>query len=51
MKSMRALNRDLKNIAGRIVKDDTQGKEPNPADLAALKETVDLIIERLEAGK
>ena len=47
MKSMRSLNRDLKNIAGRIIKDDKAGKDPSPEDLDALKETVDLLIEIL----
>ena len=45
MKSMRQLNRDLKNIAGRIIKDDQQGKLPNPTDLEDLKDTVGLIID------
>ena len=45
MKSMRALNRDLKNISRRIIKDDEQGNLPKPEDLEALKETVDLLIE------
>ena len=45
---MRALNRDLNTVAWRIIADDTDGKDPNPEDLKALKETVDLIIERLK---
>jgi hypothetical protein len=49
MKSERALQRDLKNIANRITKDDEQGKDPDPDDLAAMKETVDLLIERLKS--
>lgn len=50
MKSMRALNRELKNTAERIIRNDTRGGEPDPNDLLALRETVDLLIERLKAG-
>lgn len=48
MKSMRELNRYLTDIARRIIRDDIRGKDPNPADLYALKVAVDLIIERLK---
>lgn len=49
MKSVRSLNRDLKNIAGRIIKADAEGRDADPADLEALKETVDQLIEALKA--
>lgn len=49
MKSYRSLNRDLKNIAGRIIKADAEGREADPADLEALKETVDLLIDIIKA--
>ena len=47
MTSMRALNRRLGKFALRIIKAEEKGKDPDPLDLLALKETVDLIIERL----
>jgi hypothetical protein len=49
MKSLRSLNRDLKNISGRIIKDYEEGHDPKPEDLEALKETVDLLVENLKA--
>lgn len=49
MKSYRALNRDLKYIAGRIIKADAEGRDADPADLQALKETVELLIAILKA--
>jgi hypothetical protein len=48
MKSLRSLQRDLKNIAERMIRDEKRGKDPDPADLLALRITVDLIIERLK---
>lgn len=48
MKSMRELERDLKNIAGRIIKADEEGKAPDPKDLEAMTDTVGLLIDGLK---
>lgn len=48
---MRALDRELAAIAHRIIRNEKRGREQNPADLRALRDTVDEIIGRLEAGK
>lgn len=48
MRSVRSLTRDLKNIVGRMVRNEERGMAQDRADLLALKETVDLLIERLK---
>jgi hypothetical protein len=48
MKSRRALERQLRAVALRVIRDDKKGKDADPADLVEMREVVDQIIEKIK---